>query len=53
MPVKRQIDARAIAVLVTGYLVGLIAYPRLSSPFLDETISARFLVAFTLRRPLW
>jgi hypothetical protein len=48
MPVKRQIDARAIAVLVMGYLIGLMAYPRLPGPFLDDNVSARVLVAFTL-----
>jgi uncharacterized membrane protein len=48
MAVKRHIDARSIAVLVIGYLVGLIAYPRLPGPFLDQRLSARILVAFTL-----
>ena len=48
MAVKRYIHARAIAVLVMAYLVGLIAYPALPGPFLGQKISARILVAFTL-----
>ena len=48
MAVKRHVQARAIAVLVIGYLVGLIAYPNLLGSFLDEKVSARVLVAFTL-----
>ena len=48
MAVKRDVQARAIAVLVIGYLVGLIAYPNLLGSFLDEKVSARVLVAFTL-----
>jgi SdpI/YfhL protein family len=48
MAVKRHIDARSFAVLVMGYLVGLIAYPNLPGPFLDQRLSARILVAFTL-----
>ena len=48
MALKQPIDARAIAVVAAGYLVGLAAYPRLPGPFLDERISARILVAFTL-----
>ena len=48
MAVKRHVQARAIAVLVIGYLVGLIAYPNLLGSFLDEKASARVLVAFTL-----
>jgi uncharacterized membrane protein len=48
MTVKRHIDARSIAVLVMGYLAGLIAYPKLPGPFLDQAPSARILVAFTL-----
>jgi hypothetical protein len=40
--------ARAIAVLVMGYLAGFVAYPRLPGPFLDQAPSARILVAFTL-----
>jgi uncharacterized membrane protein len=45
---KRHIDAPAIAVLVLGYLVGIVAYPQLHGPFLDLKLSARILVAFTL-----
>jgi uncharacterized membrane protein len=48
MAVKRHVPAGAIAVLMIGYLVGLAAYPNLPGPFLDEKLSARILVAFTL-----
>jgi len=48
MAVKLHVQARAIAVLAVGYLVGLIAYPYLLGSFLDEKVSARVLVAFTL-----
>ena len=48
MAVKRHVQARAIAVLVMGYLVGLMAYAKLPGPFLDQKPSARILVAFTL-----
>jgi uncharacterized membrane protein len=48
MAVKRHIQAPVIAVLVMGYLVGLIAYPKLPGPFLEQKLSARILVAFTL-----
>ena len=48
MALKQPLDARAIAVVAAGYLVGLVAYPRLPGPFLDQRISARILVAFTL-----
>jgi hypothetical protein len=45
---KGHSQARAIAVLVMGYVIGLLAYPNLPGPFLDEKISARIMVAFTL-----
>jgi uncharacterized membrane protein len=48
MAVTRHIHARSIAVLATGYLVGLVAYPNLPGPFLDQARFARILVAFTL-----
>ena len=48
MAATRQIQGRAIAVLVSGYAVGLLAYPNLPGPFLDEKISGRIMVAFTL-----
>jgi hypothetical protein len=48
MAVKRHIHARSFAVLAMGYLAGLIAYPKLPGPFLDQRPSARILVAFTL-----
>ena len=48
MALKRRLPSRAVAVLVTGYLVGLAAYPKLPGPFLDQKPSARILVAFTL-----
>jgi len=48
MALKRQSHARELAVLVIGYLVGLIAYPMLPGPFLEQRVSARVMVAFTL-----
>jgi len=48
MAVKGHSQTGAIAVLVMGYLAGLMAYPNLPGPFLDEKLSARILVAFTL-----
>src|SRR5206468_1605981 len=48
MAAKRHSQARAIAVVVTVYLAGLIAYPSLPGPFLHQNLSARMLVAFTL-----
>jgi hypothetical protein len=48
MAANRYIQARAISVLVIGYVVGLLAYPNLPGPFLDQKISARIMVAFTL-----
>jgi uncharacterized membrane protein len=48
MTMRGNVPAPTIAVLATGYLVGLIAFPQLPGPFLDETPSARWLVAFTL-----
>jgi hypothetical protein len=45
---KHPLQARAIAVVVTGYLAGIVAYPRLPAGFLDLEPSARILVAFTL-----
>jgi hypothetical protein len=48
MAVKRHIRARSFTVLAMGYLAGLIAYPKLPGPFLDQRPSARILVAFTL-----
>jgi uncharacterized membrane protein len=48
MAVKGHSRTGAIAVLVMGYLAGLMAYPNLPGPFLDEKLSARILVAFTL-----
>jgi SdpI/YfhL protein family len=48
MTLRRDIQARASAVLVVGYLFGLIAFPYLSGTFLEERLSARIMVAFTL-----
>jgi hypothetical protein len=48
MTMKQHPRAPAVAVLVTGYLVGLVAYPRLLGQFLDVRPTARILVAFTL-----
>ena len=45
---KRDIHVPAIAVLVLGFVVGLLAYPYLPGPFLEQKISTRLLVAFTL-----
>lgn len=45
---KRFIQARAFVVLATGYFAGVIAYPYLPGPFLEQRPSARILVAFTL-----
>ena len=45
---KRDIQTPAIAVLVLGYLAGLIAYPYLPGPFLEQKLAARIMVAFTL-----
>ena len=38
---KRRVRAGAIAVLGMGYFLGLIAFPNLPGPFLDERLSAR------------
>jgi immunity protein, SdpI family len=48
MAPKRPGQARAIAVVVAGFAAGLVAYPNLPGPFLDDQPSARILVAFTL-----
>jgi hypothetical protein len=48
MAVKQHSPVPTIAVLVAGYLIGAAAYQSLPGPFLDETPSARILVAFTL-----
>jgi hypothetical protein len=48
MAAKRHVQARAITVVVIGYLAGLIAYPSLPGLFLAVRPSARILVAFTL-----
>ena len=45
---KRYRQARAFVVLATGYVAGVIAYPYLPGPFLEQRPSARILVAFTL-----
>ena len=45
---RRQTQAPAIAVLATGYLIGLIAYPSLHGPLVTGVPAARFLMAFTL-----
>jgi len=45
---KKYTQARAFVVLATGYLAGVLAYPYLPGPFLEERPSARILVAFTL-----
>jgi len=48
MTMKQHPRALAVAVLVTGYLVGLVAYPRPLVQFLEAAPTARVLVAFTL-----
>src|SRR5216684_773839 len=50
MALRRNVHAKSIAVMVimTGYLVSLVAYPRLPGPFLDQARVARWLVAVTL-----
>jgi uncharacterized membrane protein len=48
MPATRRLRVQSIVVLAMGYLVGLVAYPMLPGPFLDERPSARIMVAFTL-----
>jgi SdpI/YfhL protein family len=48
MALRRDIQARAIAVLFVGYLVGFTAFPYLRGTFLEEKLSARIMVAFTL-----
>jgi hypothetical protein len=48
MTTKPHPRAAALAVLVTGYLAGLVAYPRLLGHFLEVRPMARILVAFTL-----
>jgi uncharacterized membrane protein len=48
MRLIQKLSSRAAAVVAAGYLVGLAAYPYLPGPFLNEKISARLLVAFTL-----
>jgi SdpI/YfhL protein family len=45
---RRQLQAPSIVVLAIGYVVGLLAYPKLPGPFLTARPSARVLVAFTL-----
>jgi hypothetical protein len=63
MSVKRNIHARSIAVLAIGYIAGLVAYPKLPGPFLQQRLFDHLLVAFglpttalviyTLFRSLW
>src|SRR5262249_24434239 len=48
MTTKQRSDARAIAVLAFGYLIGAVAYPKLPGPFLHERLAMHLLVAFTL-----
>jgi len=48
MTMKQHPRVAPVAVLVTGYLAGLVAYPRLLGQFLDVRPTARILVAFTL-----
>jgi len=48
MTSQQSLQVRAFAVLAMGYLVSLLAYPKLPGPFLEQKVSARILVAFTL-----
>ena len=48
MTSQQPLQVRALAVLAMGYLVSLLAYPKLPGPFLEQKVSARILVAFTL-----
>ncbi len=48
MKSQQPLQVRALAVLAMGYLVSLLAYPKLPGPFLEQKVSARILVAFTL-----
>jgi hypothetical protein len=48
MAARPSLDTRSVAVIVIGYVAGLIAYPRLPGPFLEQALFARNLVAFGL-----
>src|SRR6476619_4539894 len=48
MSAPRNLHVPSIAIVVVGYVIGLLAYPVLPGPFLEERPSARVLVAFTL-----
>jgi hypothetical protein len=48
MTARQAADARSIAAVAAGYVVGVGAYPILPGPFLEQQASARILVAFTL-----
>jgi uncharacterized membrane protein len=48
MSARRSLHTPSIAVVIVGYIIGLIAYPVLPGIFLVERPSARMLVAFTL-----
>ena len=48
MAVKRDFHSRSMAVLATAFVVGVFAYPRLRSPFLDQALPSRVMVAFGL-----
>ena len=48
MSAKRNIPFRAIAVIVIGFIAGVITYPGLPGPFLEQSLFARVQVAFGL-----
>jgi uncharacterized membrane protein len=48
MSARHTLHVPSIVIVVLGYVIGLIAYPVLPGPFLDQRPSARLLVAFTL-----
>ncbi len=48
MATRRNVHISSLVVLALSYLVGIVAYPYLPGPFLEQTPSARIEVAFTL-----
>jgi hypothetical protein len=48
MSLARNLQARSTAVIVVSFIAGLFAYPKLPGPFLEQSLFARFEVAFGL-----
>ena len=48
MTAKRQIHVRSIVVIALGFIVSILAWSRLSDPFLDSEPAMRALIAFSL-----